>query len=85
MDTRLWVDGFPSCFTDDELRALFSRHGTVLSATIVKDARGQSLEFGYVEMSTPHEACSAIRQLHRTYFYGSVLLVSLNKRGTGSR
>lgn len=82
MDTRLFVDGFPSCFTDQELRELFIRHGTVLSAKVVRDPRGRSLEFGYVEMATLHEANTAIQRLNRSKLDGGFLVVTMEKKDT---
>ncbi|BFU96091.1 MAG: hypothetical protein NTNFB02_28130 [Nitrospira sp.] len=79
MDTGLFVDGFPSSFTDQDLRELFINHGVVVSAKVVRDPRGRSLAFGYVEMATPHDANTAIQRLHRKALHGSILLVSLNK------
>lgn len=82
MKTKLFVEGFPSWITDQDLRGLFLCHGTVLSATVVKGARGQSLEFGYVEMATPHEASAAIQRLNRTPLSGRHLLVKLAEQET---
>ena len=77
MDTRLFVDGLPSAFTDHDLRALFAPHGTVVSAQIVRDSQGQSLEFGHVEMATPDEIQRARQALHRTWLNGRILLVAV--------
>ena len=80
MGTRLFVDGFPSSFTDQELRELFILHGTVLSAEIVRDSRDQSLRFGHVEMASSQEANTAIQRVHRSRVQGEFLLVQLSKQ-----
>jgi RNA recognition motif-containing protein len=82
MSVRLFVDGIPSFFTDQQLKELFLRYGTVLSAEVAKDPRGRSLQFGYVEMAAPHEANMAILELNRSKLNGRFLLVMWDKRDT---
>ncbi len=77
MTTRLFVDGIPSSFSDQQLLELFARHGTVVSAEVVRDPAGDSLQFGYVEMATHEEAKLAIRQLNRSSLHGQALVVKL--------
>ncbi|MFQ5429290.1 MAG: RNA recognition motif domain-containing protein [Phycisphaerae bacterium] len=52
--------------TDDEaLRTLFSQHGTVTSASVIKDRySGESRGFGFVEMADDGEAAAAIEALN---------------------
>lgn len=80
MNTRVFVDGIPSFFTDQQLKELFIRYGTVLSAEVAKDPRGRSLQFGYVEMAALHEANMAILELNRSKLNGGFLLVMWDKR-----
>lgn len=75
MTTRLFVDGIPSRFSDQQLLALFASHGTVVSAEVVRDPAGDSLQFGYVEMATHEEAKLAIQRLNRSWLYGQALVV----------
>jgi len=82
MGTKLLVDGIPSFFTDQQLKELFSRYGTVLSTKVIRDPRAQSLKFGYVEMATLHEANTAIQQLNRSWLYGQALVVKMEKKDT---
>jgi RNA recognition motif-containing protein len=79
MSTRLLVDGIPSFFSDEQLRALFLRYGTVLSAAVMRYPNGDSLEFGYVEMAAPEHADRAISRLHRTQFYSQILSVKVDR------
>jgi RNA recognition motif-containing protein len=82
MGTRLFVDGIPVSFTDLQLKDLFIRYGTVLSAEIVRNPRVVSLRFGYVEMAMRHEANMAVRQLNRLQLCGVSLVVRIANSGT---
>jgi RNA recognition motif-containing protein len=81
MGTRLFVDGIPSFFSDQQLKELFQRYGTVLSAEVMRYPDGESLEFGYVEIAAPEEADMAISRLNRTELYGHVLSVKVDRSG----
>lgn len=60
----VFVGNLPWSTTEDEIHTLFSRHGSVSKATVIKDRRnGRSKGFGFVEM--PHrDAQAAIDALH---------------------
>lgn len=79
MGTRLFVDGAPSFFTAQQLKELFQRYGTVLSAEVMRYSNGESLEFGYVKMATPDEASIAISRLNETQLYSQTLMVKLDR------
>ena len=64
MATRLYVGNLPYSATEDELRQLFSRAGTVVSVDLPIDrATGRPRGFGFVEMESSAGAQSAIREL----------------------
>lgn len=64
MASKLYVGGLPYSMGDDELSEAFGPHGTVVSATVIKDRdTGQSKGFGFVEMSSDEEAQAAIKAL----------------------
>jgi cold-inducible RNA-binding protein len=64
MDAKLYVGNLPYLTTDDELRTLFARAGTVSSVAVIKDRdTGTSKGFGFVAMSTRAEAENAIKLL----------------------
>lgn len=49
---KILIDGLPWSFSDHELTTLFSEHGPVSGAVIIRDpVTGQSRGFGFVEMS----------------------------------
>ena len=62
---KLFVGGLPFTTTDDELKELFAAHGTVASATVVKDRdSGRSKGFGFVEFENDEEGKAAEKSLN---------------------
>lgn len=76
MATRLFVEGFPESFTDQELFNFFAPHGQVVSARVVRGLQGESLRYGFVEMASEEEAARAKEALHRTWIEGKSLIVT---------
>ena len=63
---KIYVGNLSFSTTEDELRQLFSEHGTVESVAVVTDRQtGQSRGFGFVEMATA-DADTAIDALNGT-------------------
>ena len=92
MNKKLYVGGLPYSVTDEQLRELFTAHGTVESAQVVTDKyTDQSRGFGFVEMGTVEEAEKAIQALNGTSLGGRNLTVNMSKpredrpRGGGNR
>jgi RNA recognition motif-containing protein len=78
MATKLFVGSLPWAIRDEELKELFSQHGTVESASVVTDrATGRSRGFGFVEMSTEEEAQKAIEALHESEVEGRTIVVNI--------
>ena len=78
MATKLFVGSLPWAIRDEELKELFSQHGTVESASVVSDrATGRSRGFGFVEMSTEEEAQAAIEALHESEVEGRTIVVNI--------
>lgn len=62
--------------TEEELRALFSTHGTLQSCSLVMDKEtGESKGFAFVEMPKVGEAKIAIKALNGTEIEGSKIRV----------
>ena len=83
MNNKLYVGGLAYSVSDQELNTLFQAHGTVESASVVKnrdtnDSRG----FGFVEMSSQEEAEAAIQALNGTDLQGRSLTVNVAKPKT---
>ena len=91
MSTKLYVGNLTFKTTSQELQQLFSQAGTVESASVVEDRdTGRSRGFGFVEMSTPEEASSAIAQFNGQDLGGRLLTVNEakpreNRGGGGGR
>ena len=80
MNNKLYVGGLAYSVTDQELSSLFGQHGSVESATVVKDRdTNNSRGFGFVEMSTQEEAEKAIQALNGTDLQGRALMVNIAK------
>ena len=85
---KLYVGGLPYAVNEDQLRELFSEHGTVESATVISDRMtGRSKGFGFVEMSNQEEAQTAMDKLNNTQLEGRSVTVNEAKprepRGAG--
>jgi RNA recognition motif-containing protein len=74
---RIYVGNLSYSVTDDDLRELFSQHGELASAEVIKDKfSGQSKGFGFVDMPSSSEANEAIKELNETLFQGRKLTVN---------
>ncbi|KCV72336.1 hypothetical protein H696_01730 [Fonticula alba] len=61
---NLYVRGFPDTFTVEDLNAVFSKFGDIISSDIPKNPDGTSRCFGYVCMHNSEAATEAIKNLH---------------------
>jgi cold-inducible RNA-binding protein len=83
---KIYVANLPSETREPELKALFSKAGSVMSVQIVKDRQtGQPRGFAFVEMSTQWEARRAVSMLNRTDFMGKNVLVKEARESRGFR
>jgi RNA recognition motif-containing protein len=73
---KIYVGNLPFSATEDELRDLFSQHGSVESVSLINDREtGRPRGFGFVEM--PDEAAqAAIRALDGTDMGGRTLRIN---------
>ena len=75
---KLFVGGLPFATTDDELKELFAAHGTVASATVVRDRdSGRSKGFGFVEFENDEEGKAAEAALNGTEVGGRSISVAM--------
>lgn len=64
---KLLVRNLSRSTTEQEIRILFSEHGSVTECTLVLDQEtGKSKGFGFVEMPNESEAKAALSALHET-------------------
>jgi RNA recognition motif-containing protein len=77
---HIYVGNLSPEVTDEELRALFEKHGKVLAATVARDkGTGTSQEYGFVEMSGKSEARDAVEALRGKDLKGKPLRVKILK------
>jgi RNA recognition motif-containing protein len=77
MGKKLYVGNLPFSSTEEELRELFERHGSVESVSVITDREtGRPRGFAFVEMSEPSAASDAIRALDGTQLGGRALKVN---------
>jgi RNA recognition motif-containing protein len=83
---KLYVGNIPFSATEDDLRSLFERHGTVSSVNVITDREtGRPRGFAFVEMEDAGAADKAIRELDGTDFGGRNIRVNeaQERRGGG--
>ncbi len=74
---KLFVGGLPFSTTDEELQELFAAHGTVASATVIKDREtNRSKGFGFVEFENDEEGKAAEKALHNSELGGRTITVN---------
>lgn len=77
---NLWVSGLSSSTRAADLKSLFSKHGKVVGAKVVTNARSPGARcYGFVTMSTSDEATKCISHLHRTELHGRMISVEKAK------
>ncbi|XP_020547855.1 polyadenylate-binding protein 6 isoform X2 [Sesamum indicum] len=60
----LYVKNLDECITEDVLKDKFSEHGKVISAVIMKNEKGKSKGFGFVNFDSHESAKKAMEALH---------------------
>lgn len=78
MNTKLYVGNLSYGTSEDSLRELFAKTGTVQSIDMIKDRyTGEMKGFAFVTMSTQEEAENAIKNLNGTVVDNRQLKVNL--------
>ncbi len=74
--TTIYVGNLPFSATEQDVKALFERHGKVESVKLINDREtGKPRGFGFVEMSSA-DAARAMQALNGTDFDGRPLKVN---------
>lgn len=74
---KIYVGNLPFTSNEDELRALFARHGAVESVAVITDREtGRPRGFAFVEMADATAAADAIKALDGTQLGGRALRVN---------
>lgn len=80
---KLFVGNLPYSVDEDQLRDMFSAHGTVVDVNIIKHGpnagrlAGKSKGFGFVEMDSAEAAQAAIQALHESEVDGRNMIVNV--------
>jgi RNA recognition motif-containing protein len=87
--TKLYVGNLPFTATDEGVRALFAKHGTVEKVSLISDRdTGRPRGFGFVEMSNA-DAARAMQALNGMDYEGRALKVNeaqdRDRSGGGNR
>ena len=78
MSNKLYVGNLSFNTTENDLQDTFAAHGTVVEANLMIDRMsGRPRGFGFVTMSSPEEAQSAITALNGRDLDGRALTVNL--------
>ncbi|KAL7632671.1 UNVERIFIED_CONTAM: hypothetical protein RMT77_016996 [Armadillidium vulgare] len=81
---NLWVSGLASNTRAQDLKSLFSKHGKVLSAKIVTNAKTPGAKcYGFVTMATIEDASKCIKNLNKTELHGRMIQVEKAKGEPG--
>ncbi|XP_053573504.1 SAFB-like transcription modulator isoform X2 [Bombina bombina] len=83
---NLWVSGLSSNTKAADLKNLFGKHGKVLSAKVVTNARTPGAKcYGIVTMSSSADVARCISHLHRTELHGQQISVEKVKNDPSKR
>ena len=86
MSKKIYIGNLPFSSTEDELRAVFERHGRVESVNVITDRdSGRPRGFAFVEMDEASAADDAIRALDGSELGGRSIRVNeaQDRRGGG--
>jgi cold-inducible RNA-binding protein len=80
MNNKLYVGNLSFNTTENDLNDLFAVHGTVVEANLMMDRDSRRPRgFGFVTMSTPEEAQTAISEMNGKSIDGRPLTVNVAK------
>jgi polyadenylate-binding protein len=77
---NLFVKNLDEAIDDDKLRTEFTPFGTITSARVMRDDKGESKGFGFVCYSTPEEATKAVTELNGKMIGLKPIFVALAQR-----
>ncbi|XP_036366415.1 scaffold attachment factor B2 [Octopus sinensis] len=78
---NLWVSGLATSTRATDLKVLFTKYGKVVGAKVVTNARSPGARcYGFVTMSSSHEASKCIQHFNQTELHGRMISVERAKR-----
>ncbi|XP_054642119.1 embryonic polyadenylate-binding protein-like isoform X1 [Dunckerocampus dactyliophorus] len=73
--TNVYIKNFGEDYTDDKLKDVFSAFGRTLSVRVMKDERGRSRGFGFVNYANHEDAQKAVDEMNGKEINGKLLYV----------
>jgi len=84
-DVNLYIKNLDDSIDDEKLRQIFAPYGTITSAKVVADEKGNSKGFGFVCFSAPEEALKALNEVNGRMISGKPIYVALAQRKEARR
>ena len=82
---NLWISGLSSTTRATDLKSVFSKHGKVIGAKVVTNARTPGARcYGYVTMGSSDDAAKCIQSLNKTELHGRMITVERAREQAGS-
>ncbi|UKZ81070.1 hypothetical protein TrVFT333_008838 [Trichoderma virens FT-333] len=73
------VSGLSPSATEDEIREIFSKYGTISRINVPRNISGKGRGFAFVDFATKDEAEKAASELNKTKFLNQILHVEISK------
>uniref|UniRef100_A0A804UDB2 Polyadenylate-binding protein n=1 Tax=Zea mays TaxID=4577 RepID=A0A804UDB2_MAIZE len=73
--SNVYVKNLSDTVTDDELKEMFGKYGTITSAVVMRDSDGNSRCFGFVNFENADAAAQAVQELNGKIFNDKELYV----------
>ncbi|CAL8367765.1 unnamed protein product [Lota lota] len=80
--TNVYIKNFGEDYTDEKLKELFSKFGKTLSVRVMKDERGRSRGFGFVNYGNHMDAQKAVEEMNGKDLNGKILYVGRAQKRT---
>ncbi|XP_029291000.1 polyadenylate-binding protein 1-like isoform X2 [Cottoperca gobio] len=73
--TNVYIKNFGEDYTDEKLKEVFSAFGRTLSVRVMKDERGRSRGFGFVNYANHEDAQKAVNDMNGKDLNGKIIFV----------
>ncbi|XP_076597395.1 polyadenylate-binding protein 1-like [Chaetodon auriga] len=73
--TNVYIKNFGEDYTDEKLKEVFSAFGRTLSVRVMKDERGRSRGFGFVNYANHEDAQKAVEEMNGKEINGKLIYV----------
>ncbi|XP_044067795.1 polyadenylate-binding protein 1-like isoform X2 [Siniperca chuatsi] len=73
--TNVYIKNFSEDYTDEKLKEVFSAFGRTLSVRVMKDERGRSRGFGFVNYANHEDAQKAVDEMNGKDINGKIIYV----------